>query len=196
MESSTTIRPNESFQDLMRRVGEGSDEAAWELVELYGERVRRAVRRALNQRLRSKFDSLDFVQLVWSSFFRDRFHFPQFDRPEELTAFLVAMARNKVGMETRRRLLTDKYNLNRENRLDSEQADAWEGISGHQPGPIDVAIARERWCRMMKDQPDHYRRIIQLRLQGHTYQDIATSLQIAESTVRRFLKRLFHERVI
>lgn len=195
MESPAITKPNDSFRDLMRRVRDGSDEAAWELVDLYGEMIRRAVRRALNQRLRSKFDSLDFVQIVWSSFFRARFRSEQFDRPEELTAFLVAMARNKVGMEIRRRLLTEKYNLNRENSLDGDKGDAWEGISDHQPGPIDVAIARERWHQMMEDQPDHYRRIIQLRLQGYTYQDIADSLQVAESTVRRFLKRLFHERV-
>jgi RNA polymerase sigma-70 factor (ECF subfamily) len=195
METSATATPNDSFRDLMRRVREGSDEAAWELVDSYGEMIRRAVRRALNQRLRSKFDSLDFVQLVWSSFFRARFRFEQFDRPEELTAFLVTMARNKVGMEIRRRLLTEKYNLNREETLFGEKGEGWEEVSGHQPGPIDVAIAREQWSLMMEDQPEHYRRIIQLRLQGHTYQDIADTLQVAESTVRRFLKRLFHERV-
>jgi RNA polymerase sigma factor (sigma-70 family) len=59
-----------------------------------------------------------------------------------------------------------------------------------------MAIARERWHQIMDDQPEHYRRIIQLRLEGYTYQDIADTLQLAESTVRRFLKRLFDERVI
>ncbi len=188
-------RPDDHFRDLMRRVREGSEEAAWELVECYGEMIHRAVRRALHQRLRSKFDSLDFVQLVWSSFFRSEFRAEQFDRPEDLAAFLVAMARNKVGMEIRRRLLTEKHNLNRENPFEVAEDKAWDGISDHQPGPMDVAIARERWSQMMEDQPAHYRQIIQLRLQGYTYQDIAASLQLAESTVRRFLKRLFHERV-
>ena len=87
---------DDDFRDLMRRVHEGSEDAAWQLVGQYGDPIRRAVRRALNARLRSKFDSLDFVQLVWSSFFRDRGRLDRFNHPEELVAFLVTMARNKV----------------------------------------------------------------------------------------------------
>ena len=62
----------DNFVALMRRVREGSEAAAWELVDKYGGHLRRAVRRVLNPMLRSKFDSLDFVQLVWDSFFRRR----------------------------------------------------------------------------------------------------------------------------
>ncbi len=180
------------FRDLMRRLRAGSEDAAWELVERYGEAIRRAVRRSLNKKLRPKFDSLDFVQLVWSSFFRSRGRFDRFERPEELAAFLLTMARNKVGMEVRRRLLTKKHNLNREYSLDELGAEPRD----HQPAPIDLAVAREQWNRMLQDQPHHYRRILQLRLQGHTNQEIADSLQLDESTVRRFLKRLFREIVV
>ena len=56
---------DDNFRSLICHVREGSEDAAWDLVEQYGEAIRRAVRRALNERLRSKFDSLDFVQLVW-----------------------------------------------------------------------------------------------------------------------------------
>lgn len=185
----------DSFRDLMRRARGGSEDAAWELVQRYGDAIRRAVRRALNKKLRSKFDSMDFVQLVWSSFFRARDRLSRFERPEELVAFLVTMARNKVGMEVRRRLLTQKYNLNRECSLDGLGVDGWEDESDRQPAPIDVAIAREQWSRILVNQPKHYQRIIHLRLQGHTYHDIADSLQLAESTVRRFLKRLARETV-
>jgi hypothetical protein len=52
------------FSDLMRRVREGSEEAAWELVHCYGERIRRVVRRKMSHRLRPVFDSLDFVRTV------------------------------------------------------------------------------------------------------------------------------------
>ena len=185
----------EDFRDLMQRIRAGSEEAAWELVERYGEPIRRAVRRALNKKLRPKFDSLDFVQLVWSSFFRARDRLDRFQRPEQLAAFLFAMTRNKVGMEVRRRLLTDKYDVTRERSFDELGAEGREELSDREPAPIEVAIAREQWNRILLDQPPHYRRIVQLRLQGHTYQDIADSLQLAESTVRRFLKKLFRERV-
>ena len=72
---------DDEFRSLIRRVRGGSEEAAWELVREYGEAIRRAVRRALHVSLRPKFDSLDFVQIVWKSFFRartiDRFESPQ-----------------------------------------------------------------------------------------------------------------------
>jgi len=183
------------FRDLMRRVREGSEEAAWTLVERYGEMIRRAVRRALNQRLRSKFDSSDFVQLVWSSFFRIGCQPGHFERPEELVAFLVTVARNKVGMEVRRLLQTEKCNLNREQSLNDPQARQWSDIADRQPSCLDVVLAQERWNRICQDQPEHYRKIIELRLQGHTNRDIADTLHLAESTVRRFLKRLLQERV-
>ena len=179
---------NDDFRDLMRRLREGSEDAAWELVERYGETIRRAVRRSLNWKLRAKFDSMDFVQLVWLSFFRARHKLERFDSPAEIVAFLVTMARNKVGMEVRRRLLTRKYDVNREYPLDKP-------IAGHQPAPIDVAIAREQWDRMLLNQPKQYRQMIRLRLQGRTYEDVAHSLQVSERTVRRFIKKLLCERV-
>lgn len=183
------------FRGLLQEIREGSEDAAWELVENYGEPIRRAVRRALNSRLRSKFDSLDFVQIVWSSFFRDREQLDRFDRPEDLAAFLAKMARNKVGMEIRRRMQTEKYNLARERSLDDLPEQGGEEPSGDEPPPMGVAIAREQWDRMMANQPAHYRRIVQMRLEGHTYQEIADTLDLAESTVRRFVKRLFRETV-
>jgi RNA polymerase sigma-70 factor (ECF subfamily) len=183
------------FSELLSRVRSGSEEAAWELVERYGEQIRRAVRRLLNQRLRSKFDSLDFVQLVWSSLFRARSRLDRFDRPEELAAFLVTMARNKVGMEVRRRLRTAKYNVNRERSIEEGKSGARMEIASRDPPPIEVAIARERWAGILEGQPERYRRIIELRLQGHTCQEIADSVQVAECTVRRYLKRLSRETV-
>jgi RNA polymerase sigma-70 factor (ECF subfamily) len=185
----------EDFRGLLNRIKEGDDTAAWELVEHYGEDIRNAVRRSLNRRLRPKFDSLDFVQLVWSSFFRKNPHTGQFASPEELVSYLVTMARNKVGMETRRRLISKKFNVNRESSLD-EKSQYFQGeIPSLFPTPMEFAIARERWDRLLSKSPNHYKQIIQLRLQGRTCQDIADTMQIDESTVRRFLKRLQQETV-
>ena len=92
---------NVSFRDLLEQVSEGSEEAAWDLVENYGVTILRAVRRALDSRMRQRFDSTDFVQLVWASFFKARGRLDRFSTPAELAAFLVKMARNKVGMEAR-----------------------------------------------------------------------------------------------
>ncbi len=188
------LETHDKFRDLMGRVQEGSEDAAWELVHRYGDAIRRAVRRTLSPRMRSKFDSLDFVQLVWCSFFRARDQAIRFSRPEELVSFLVTMARNKVGLEVRRRLLTDKFSVDREQSLVALPAKAEESTDGDLD-PIKVAIAREQWDRLIAEQPDQYRQILSLRLQGLTCRDIAESLNIAACTVRRFLNKLLDDRV-
>ncbi len=180
---------DDDFCKLMGRVAEGSEDAAWELVTRYGEEIRRAVRRVLNVKLRPKFDSLDFVQLVWKSFFRVRNNCNRFHRPEELAAYLVTMARNKVGLEARRRLSTEKYNIRREQSFNQLRS---EDTACRQPAPIDVAIAHEQWDQILEGQPAHYRQIIHLRLQGHTCQEIGKTVRVSERTVRRFLKKLLH----
>jgi RNA polymerase sigma factor (sigma-70 family) len=182
----------EDFQHLIQEVRNGSEEAAWQLVEQFGESIRRAVRRALNDKLRPRFDSVDFVQVVWTSLFRLRDKLDRFDRPEALAAYLVTMARNKVGMEVRRQMQAAKRNVVREQSLDALGARADGELFSRQPSPVDVAIARERWDAILQDQPAHYRQIIQLRLQGHTCQGIADIMHLDECTVRRFLKKLLH----
>ncbi len=191
MSQHTIGETDETFRNLIRRVREGSEEAAWDLVNQYGESIRRAVRRALNEKLRSKFDSLDFVQIVWNSFFHARGKLDRFDHPEELAAYLTTMAKNKVGMEIRRRLMTEKYNIQHEQSLDQLQAKGGADMPSRQAAPVDLAIAREQWDRLLQDQPQHYRQIIQLRLQGYTNQQVADALHLDERTVRRFLKKLF-----
>ena len=79
----------------MRRVREGSEDAAWEVFVRYGGYIRRAVRRVLNPKLRSKFDSLDFVQWVWLSFFRMRDKADRFETPQQLVKFLAGMAQQQ-----------------------------------------------------------------------------------------------------
>lgn len=180
---------DDDFSKLMTSVGEGSEEAAWEIVTRYGEDIRRTIRRVLNVRLRPKYDSLDFVQLVWKSFFRVRDKCDRFQRSEELAAYLMKMARNKVGMESRRRLATKKYDVRQEQSYDRLPT---KDMACRQPAPIDVAIAQEKWEQMLNGQPAHYQRIVQLRLRGHTCKDIGKTVHLDERTVRRFLKKLLN----
>ena len=63
---------NNDFQLLIRQVREGSQEAAWDLIERYGNHIQRFVRRRLPSALRQKFDSEDFIQSAWASIFMKR----------------------------------------------------------------------------------------------------------------------------
>jgi RNA polymerase sigma factor (sigma-70 family) len=122
----------------------------------------------------------------------DRFSRP-FSRPDELVAFLMTVARNKVVTETRR-LQTDKRNVNREQAWNASCEDQPEGPRAR-ASPIDVAIAREQWDRLISDQPAQNQAILQLRMQGLSCAETASRLDISESTVRVFLQRLFLEKL-
>src|ERR1051326_5719513 len=99
----STAERQTSFAALMDRVRAGSQDAAWEIIERFGKQIKQVVRRRLNGLLRSQFDSTDFVQVVWLSFFRHPDMMRTFSSPSELASFLEVMARNKVTDETRRR---------------------------------------------------------------------------------------------
>src|SRR4051794_13286523 len=86
----------EDFAAPMRAVQAGSGDAARRLHEGYGRHVLRAVRRHLPAALRPKFDSLDFTQAVWLSFFVGVTPARAFDTPDALAAYLTGMAFHKV----------------------------------------------------------------------------------------------------
>src|SRR5438105_1685319 len=161
------------FADLMRRLQEGSQEAARELVDKYGRYLLRVVRRRLLRKLRARFDSADFVQAVWASFFADRAELDLFQTPEEVVAFLAAMAQRKVQQEIRRQLRFSKRNLRREESLDDSVLGHASDLASHEPTPSEVVSAEELWDRLVQRQPVHYQRILGLRLLGCTCQEIA-----------------------
>jgi RNA polymerase sigma-70 factor (ECF subfamily) len=184
--------PDSEFERLMARVRGGCAEAARELFNQYSEQIRLVVRRRLNDRLRRHYDSLDFLQEVWASFFAvppERFTFAS---PVELVRFLSRVAYNKV-VETVRRRATRKWNLTRERcvtdfrpplRLEQLKADE------RQPTPSQVAIANEKWERLLRGQPAHCRRILELLRQGHGQTEIARELCLPLKAIQRLLSRL------
>jgi RNA polymerase sigma factor (sigma-70 family) len=183
---------SDDFHDLVQRLRDGSEDAARELVERYGMAIRRAVRRALDEKLRPKFDSLDFVQVVWNSFFRVPGKMERISSPQELMKYLLAMARHKVNYENRRFLHRQNHNVNREVSLERLQAHSRLNPASHDPGPEDVAVAHEQWERLLEGQPARCRQIIHLRLQGYSFTRIGEQLQMSERTVRRVLNKLLH----
>jgi RNA polymerase sigma-70 factor (ECF subfamily) len=178
------------FDALMERLRQGSQDAAWELVEVYGPFIRRVVRKTLDRRLRPKFDSLDFVQAVWASFFRHREQFDKFREAKNLVAFLVRVARNKVIDENRRRLGTAKYDVRRERSLYDPEAAASESLLEKPPQTRQAAVARERWEAMLHRQPRQYQRVVEMRLAGFAFKEIGAMLGISDRTAKRVIQRL------
>lgn len=189
-ENDATFDAAKEFRDLLQRVREGDEEAAWELIDLYGPHIFRVVRRRLNSRIRSKFDSADFVQAVWASFFTSRSEILSFSQPEELIAFLAQMAQNKVMTEVRRRIQLTKHNVTHEERLEDSTLPAPIDAVGNQPSPSQVAVARERWERMLAASPPQWREILVMRYRGATYEEVALKVGMHERSVRKIMDQL------
>lgn len=179
---------DQAFRNLLNEAQNGSQEAAFELVERYGAHILRAVRRKLNRAIRPKFDSVDFVQAVWASFFEASDSDREFEKPNEFVAYLAATARHKVIDEVRRRMKTEKYNVNREYSLDGGGWDMDDGLPAENHSPSQEVMAEELWARMLKGKPERHRQILELRRQGHTCQQIADSMGLNEKTVRRVIQ--------
>jgi RNA polymerase sigma factor (sigma-70 family) len=132
--------------------------------------------------MRSKFDSQDFVQATWASVFHHASRLADFEEPRQFAAFIAGVASNKVKMEIRRRFGTGKSDITRERPLDEDVF--------HSPDPTasQVAVARETWFRMLKDQPEHHRRMIKMRFSGNSIRQIADHLDLHEGTVQRALR--------
>lgn len=178
-----------SFRGLLEEVRSGSHDAAWELVDTYGPHVHRFVRRHMHQGLRSKFDSLDFVQIMWASLFREPEKLGSFQRPEDLISFLVTIAKNKVIDELRKRTRTARYDVGRERSLEGKDNPGGE-LRPPVPTPSAVAIAKERWDHLLSSQNTTTQSVVTLRLSGETFGEIAHKLQINERTARKAIARL------
>lgn len=176
------------FAQLIDGARAGDERAAALIVERYGKHVRRTVRRMLPSRLRSQYDSEDFGQAVWKSFFAGSSLQDQFDDPAQLIAYLAALARNKVIDESRRRLRAQKHDLNR------VQGVAWDSavapVDHRHPSPSDVAMAEEAMARLTESATGGSRAILQLRLAGCSSREIAAITGLHERAVRRAITRL------
>jgi RNA polymerase sigma-70 factor (ECF subfamily) len=177
----------DEFRRLLQQAAGRSPEAIQQLVECYTPHILRAVRRRLHRAIRSKFDSIDFTQAVWASFFTGIDQGIQFQRPEELVGYLATMARHKVIEELRRHLETDKYDVHRERSLDDPTSSEVEHVADPGPSPSEVMACHEMWQGLTEGAPAHYRRVLELRRAGHTYEQIAEQVGIHKKTVCRII---------
>ena len=185
-------RCEEGASDLpgfLARIQAGEESAARELLARYEAEVRLVVRRQLPRLLRSRFDSLDFLQSVWGSFFRRVRSGPaECEDSRHLVAFLARAARNKV-IDEYRRAGSRRQDMHREEPL-------W--VDGGRPKelaaaidtPSQVAQAREVLGKLRDLLPEDRREIVALKVEGLSSKDIGERLGISARTVQRVLEDL------
>jgi RNA polymerase sigma-70 factor (ECF subfamily) len=173
----------------LARIQAGDEAAARELLSRYEAEVRLVVRRQLPRLLRSRFDSLDFLQSVWGSFFRRVRSGPaEFEDSRHLVAFLARAAKNKV-IDEYRRAASRKQDMHREEPLWTDGARPKE-VAADIDSPSEVAQAHEAFVRLRALLPAERRSILELKAEGLSSRDIGERLGISERTVQRVLEDL------
>ena len=182
-------REDGELSDFLKRIQAGDEGAARELLQRFEAEVRLVVRRQLPRLLRSRFDSLDFLQSVWGSFFRRMRTSPtEFEDSRHLVAFLARAAKNKV-IDEYRRSASRKHDMHREEPL-------W--VDGRRPkdvadpidSPSEIAQAHEVYGRLRELVPEEKRSILEMKAEGLSSKDIGERLGISERTVQRVLEDL------
>lgn len=175
------------FEGLIEEARGGSELAARIIVERYQPHVLSVIRRKMHREMRQKFDSQDFAQAVWVSFFRDRDELLKASSPAQLIGYLAVMARNKLTDETRRRLNTQKHDIRREEQWLSDVNNT-RVRAGDTPSHL--AIAHETFEKLMEGNSERDREIAILRMSGENIQAIAELIGVSERTVSRVLERM------
>ncbi|MCP4172012.1 MAG: sigma-70 family RNA polymerase sigma factor [Fuerstiella sp.] len=180
------------FRALLKRVAAGDAAATETLISEYGRHILRAVRRRMNQGVRDQFDSQDFEQAVWASFFGHLSVVERFDSENHLAAFLIRMASNKVIDAGRRAQVRPAQN--------ASHGDVRDVVTDHrrrvsQPTPSQFAVAREQWGHIVKGEDDRHLRVLKLKRAGATQVEIAAAMGVSERHVRRMLSRISQKRL-
>jgi RNA polymerase sigma factor (sigma-70 family) len=180
-------RPS-GIHELLERIKNGDEDAARELLARYESKVRLVVRRQLPRLLRSRFDSLDFLQSVWGSFFyKIRTGPNDLDEEQNLLTFLAWAARNKV-IDEYRRAATQRQDIKREEPLESQRDQEHCLATGDTPSQL--AQAHETFDRLRGLLPEDQRVIVELKAAGHSCREIGDRLGLSERTVQRVLEAL------
>jgi RNA polymerase sigma factor (sigma-70 family) len=172
------------FEFLLQQARAGNVEAVRRLCEEHSEKLRRVVRRYLDPKLRRQFESDDFLQSIWGSFFTRPEGPGPFQSAQELERYLCGMARNMVIDKGRQRLHTQKHAALDQ---DSWTKEAEQTAVGREPAPSQILIADERWERIRAPLPPIQQEMLDMLRQGHTHREIARRFKTHPKVVQRLL---------
>jgi len=168
----------------------GDQNAARQLFEHYVNRLLPLARLRLSQRLASRVDPEDIVQSVFRTFFK-RLKAGEFQIEEEddLCKLLVRITVHK----TLRQVAFHKAGK-RDFSLEAHQGDNANDqmvqLLGREPGPeVTVAFLNQLEHFLGRLQPME-REILEMRMQGHSNEDIAQKLGIYDRKIRRVIERV------
>jgi RNA polymerase sigma factor (sigma-70 family) len=183
------MKEGPSFTELIERVRGGDEQAAAQLVKEFEPVVRRELRfRLRSGSARQELESMDISQSVLGNFFV-RIATRQYDleRPDDLARLLVTMTRNKVAERLR-----NQHRQRRDSRRTVRGLDGM-ALASSEPTPSSVLAGREMLQLVLQSLRGEERRVVDLRCQGLSWQEIADSLGGSAEARRKQMTRAIDE---
>ena len=192
---------NDEFDNLLRRAMDGEVAATSELLKRCQPEIHKMIRSKLSRKIRSKFDSQDFLQAVWKSVLtKDKDKdgdgdtqtetAPRFEGESHFVKYVSGVAKHKVLEQFRRHTKTGKYNVELEESLYIFRGkhEFTRDLPAPDPTPSQDAQATDRLARILEGRSDLERTVVILKRQGMTYIEIAKKTGIGEASVRRMIE--------
>lgn len=178
----------EEFQALHGKARLGDRDAIDQLYRRFAEDMLRVARARLSnhKRLRFLYEADDLVDSVWASMLAHNRLDQPFGGPERFMAFLEALILGKAR-KTGRFLGQKKRDCCRVVSFDMLQEAVRELTDDQQPSPVEVAIDREQWRRLLEANTLIQRIILDRRRRGFKLTEIAAEVFLSERTIRRLL---------
>ena len=186
-----------SDRSLLRRLRQGQADAPTQLYLRYAERLQALAARQTSTELGRRLDPEDIVQTVFRTFFR-RAAEGDYDVPdgEEIWKLLLVIALHKIR---------DAGSFHKAAKRDvrrTSSGEANELAIRNAPGKDEVALAVLRMVidEMLDGLPKSFRRMIEMRIDGHEVAEIARGVGRSKRSVervlqdfRRWMGELIHE---
>jgi RNA polymerase sigma factor (sigma-70 family) len=168
----------------------GSETAASELFDRYCEKLMRLARRRIGQRMNTRVDPEDVIQSAFRTFFvhvrNDDFHF---EGEDDLFKLLVRLTVNKALRQIAHHRAA-KRDPGKEAAQGSTDSDILANLSAHDPSPeVEVAVLDELE-QFLGRLPAFDRKVLELKLHGHSTVEIAEALGSYDRKIRRVLERI------
>jgi RNA polymerase sigma factor (sigma-70 family) len=183
---------DDGWQRLIQGLRDGDPQMAREFYEGYGDALHRLAEKHLPAALRRRVGPEDVVQSACRTFLR-RARGGEFLLGDGggLWRLLCAITLTKVRQQTR-------FHLRRKRGLDQEvhaclapgDSAAELPLADPAPSPEGAAEFADQFRQLLDGLTEEERRVVDLKLQEHTNEEVAELLGCSERTVRRLLTRI------
>ena len=184
-----TPDPQKAQTDFWLRMRDADETALAAIVKEYEVEIRRAATMRLGPLLRPHLDSVDLVQSVYITLLKglrgEKFHIAG---PQELVALSAEIIRRKVAQVWKRLKRRTELNTN----LTGSREDDEHVIVNRdgEPDPMADAEMRDAIDRIMQECDPADKKLLQLRLEGHSTAEAARALDADPDVLRVRLSRL------